>query len=625
MCGVNGFLSFSGKHSREYRHDIVHGMNQKILYRGPDSEGFFDGHWLTMGMRRLAIIDLKKGDQPVYSQSGEVIVEFNGEIYNYIELREHLTQKGYVFRTESDTEVIGNLFQEYGEKSFSMLDGMFAITLYERLSDSFYLVRDRMGEKPLYYYADKEKMLYGSELKSLKGTGLVPAIIHRQAMNLFFQYTYIPSPFSIYQDVFKVRPGHFLKVSSNGNMKDQCYWELKRNKEFAFLSYEEAKEELRKRLTESVKKRMRSDVPFGAFLSGGLDSGTIAALMAQNSEKPIRTFTIGLKSSDDESGRAKRMASYLGTDHQSFILDYKDSIRVIPEIMEHMDEPFADSSCIPEFIVSKLASEHVRVALTGDAGDELFLGYSKYLIDYYADKYLKIPEHIRRGLIKPVFDAMPDRTTLSRQVGKVIRTADMEAFQRRNRMMQLGFKEEEMRQLLHPDYYDNGGQQFIRDYYESVSGSDIERTQYVDLHVVLEGDMLTKVDRMSMIHSLETRTPMLSNDLVEFAYSIPTEYKLKGKILKRIVKDTFRDCFPKGYDKLPKSGFGVPIDDWFRDEMKEELMELFSRPVIKQQGFFNYEFICKILEEHFKGERNRKFEIWCLYVFQKWYAARDLA
>lgn len=619
MCGICGFANFKKQYSGEVRHDIVHSMNNTIIHRGPDSEGIYDGEWLTMGMRRLSIIDLSTGNQPMYSISGSKILVFNGEIYNYIELRKELEKKGYSFKTSSDTEVVANLFEEYGTVSFEMLDGMFAIAIYDADQKKLYLVRDRMGEKPLYYYIDKDKLLFGSELKCLQTTGMISNELSLAALNFFFQYTYIPAPLSIYKNVYKLLPGHYMTISESGEASDKCYWKLEKNKDYASLSYEEAKEQLFQRVNESVRTRMRSDVPVGAFLSGGLDSGTIVALMARNSQMPINTYTIGLNTELDESQRAKRMAEHVGTNHTNFVLDYRDSISVISDIVEHMDEPFADSSCIPEYLVSKLASNHVKVVLTGDAGDEMLLGYNKYLIHYYADKYLKIPKLFRKGLIEPIFDKLPDKRYLSMKVGKVIKSAGENTFQRRNRMMQQGFKDEESIKLFSERYFDTSGQKLISEMYEKACGSDIEKTQFVDLHIVLEGDMLAKVDRMSMLNSLETRTPLLANALVEFAYSLPVDYKLSGKITKRIMKDTFKGLFPEGYEKLPKSGFSAPVDEWFRNEMRNELLDLTSEARIRRQGIFDFNYLNTIINEHLAGKVNRKTEIWSMYVFQKWY------
>lgn len=619
MCGICGMANFNNEYSVDARNSIVRTMNSTIIHRGPDNEGFYYGDWLALGMRRLSVIDLKTGDQPIYSNDGSKVIVFNGEIYNYRILRKQLESLGYVFRTDSDTEIIVNLFEKYGTDSFVMLDGMFSIALYDIHDRKLFLVRDRMGEKPLYYYEDNNKLLFGSELKCLEVTHQIPKEINIAALNFFFQYTYIPSPFTIYKDVHKLLPGHYIEISEDGMINERCYWTLAKNPDYGRLSYEDAKQELFRRVNDSVRTRMNSDVPFGAFLSGGLDSGTIVALMAKNSSEKINTFTIGLNSEGDESGRARKMAEHVGTNHTTFILDYKDSINVVSDIIDHMDEPFADSSAIPEYLVSKLASDHVKVVLTGDAGDEILLGYNKYLINYYADRYLAVPRPLRRLIIEPVIHAMPDKSYFSLKVGKVIKSAEKDEFQRCNRMMQLGFKDEEAVDLFRPEYLDTKAQHIIYNYYQNAEGSGIERNQFVDLHVVLEGDMLTKVDRMSMLNSLETRTPLLSNDLVEFAYSLPSEYKLQGKTTKRIMKDTFKCLFPEGYEKLPKRGFGVPVDEWFRKEMKEELLDLTSKTFLDKQGIFNSQYIHGIIREHLSGKVNRKSELWSMYIFQKWY------
>lgn len=621
MCGINGFVDFKNKYTSEVRHNIVHQMNEKIIHRGPDMEGIYDSHWFSMGMRRLAIVDLDSGGQPIYSEDRSLVVVFNGEIYNYKVLKRRLIQKGYTFKTSSDTEVIVNLFHLYGVKSFTMLDGMFAISLFDIKNQILYLVRDRMGEKPFYYYLQENELCYGSELKSLLQTGIIKKEICTAALNFYVQYSYIPAPYTIFENVYKLCAGNYLQINSNGEMAKYKYWELEHNTDIGNLDYNDAQNELRRLLYASVKARMNCDVPFGAFLSGGIDSGVIAGLMSKISEKPVNTFTIGFEEKEyDERRNAAYMAKYLGTKHHESILTYKNAIDIIDKILADIDEPFGDSSAIPEYLVSHFASRYVKVVLTGDAGDELFLGYEKYLINYYAEKYLVIPTILRRKLIEPVLYRIPDKSVLSRKAKKVVDGAYYDIFARRNRIMQLGFKDEESIKLFKPEYLDMSGQELIRTYYEKdTSRGELSQTQYTDLMIILEGDMLTKVDRMCMLNSLENRAPLLANDVVEFAYSIPDNYKLIRNKKKRILRESFPDIFPKGFDKLPKSGFSIPLDYWFRNEMKERVLDLLSAQRLAKQKIFCPEYVEQIIKEHISGKVNRKTEIWNLYVFQKWY------
>lgn len=620
MCGINGFLDFKQAHTRAYRYALVHEMNEKIKHRGPDAEGIYDGKWLTMGMRRLSIVDLKSGNQPIYNESGNIVIVFNGEIYNHKSIRKQLEKRGHIFKTDSDTEVIVHLYEEFGSLSFHKLDGMFVFSLYDGRKDKLYIVRDKMGEKPLYYAYNSEWMSYGSELRSLMALGLIDKELEKDALTLFFTCTYIPAPYTIFKNVFKLRAGHYLSVKSDGEVCDKQYWDIMINSEYANLSYGDAKAELRRLLNDAVRKRMNCDVPYGAFLSGGIDSGVISALMVKNSDEPVNTFTIGFDEKEyDESRNARWIADYLGTKHHEYILNYKEAAGVAKKVIRHFDEPFADSSALPVYLVSEFASQYVKMVLTGDGGDELFLGYDKYAIDYYLNKYLKIPA-IGRKMIEGLTEHLPDKTVVSRKVNKVIRNAYVDDFTKRKRLMQLAFKEDEIEQLLNPEYRSLISTELVKSYfYKAPSHDNLARTQYADIKIALEGDMLTKVDRMTMYHSLESRAPMLSSKIIDFAYSIPLEYKLQGNYKKRILKEACADLFPQGFEKLPKMGFGVPLDHWYHNEMKEELTDLLSERRLKKQQILNANYVTNILNEHFAGRINRKFEIWCLYVFEKWY------
>ena len=621
MCGINGFIDFKNRYGSDERRNIVHCMNECIIRRGPDDEGIYDGDWFSFGMRRLSIIDLETGSQPIYNSDKSIAIVFNGEIYNYKDLKKRLEDRGASFYTNTDTEVIVKLYEAYGIKSFEKLDGMFAFSLYDKREEVIYLVRDKLGEKPLYYANNCDTFLYASELKSIEKTNLIKTDIDKTALDYYFRYTYIPAPLTIYEGVKKLLPGHYMRIEKKRNVDMFQYWDIRSIDKWRNISYEDAKRELRRRLNKSVKRRMNCDVPYGAFLSGGIDSSIVTALMVRNSSKPIDTYTIGFKEKEyDESANAARMAKHLGTNHHEHIISYNDAINVIDDIISNMDEPFADSSAIPEYLVSHFASQEVKVVLTGDGGDEMFLGYDKYLIGYYSDYYMKLPQLVRRRVIEPAIKFMPDKTVLSRKVNKVIKSAYQDSFSRRNQVMELGFKQGEIDRLISPDYKVADDEiDIVKNYYNNAPlTSDLSRTQYTDIKYVLEGDMLAKVDRMAMLNSLETRAPLISSSIIEFAYNLPVEYKLDNRNKKKILKEAFHDVFPKGYDKLPKSGFGIPLDRWFRDEMRDDLEKTLNNDRIKKQGIFNADYIETILSEHMSGKVNRKFELWALYVFEKW-------
>ncbi len=615
MQGICGITDFNGcnKPSLDGLYEMYHSGGIHMSFERP-----FDNSWLVVGVKSLLDDQKRTFTSSGYSIDGNTYVAFYGAIYNYSELSLMTESVGKKSTPDNNAKLIANLYEMRSTKCFEMIDGAFVMVVYDNLRHKVILARDRMGGKPLYYYTDQHCFVFGSELKDIYKFSKDIRRVSIPALSFYFQYTYIPAPFSIYENVYKLMAGHFILISDNGEIEDNCYWELKKNKDYCNLSYDEAKTELYRRLNESVKQRMCGNRDTGAFLSGGLDSGTIAALMAKNSQRPIKTYTIGKKTSSDESTRAAIMAKHIGSDHTCFVVDYQDGIDAAKDIISQMDEPFADSSSIPEYLVSKLASRSVEVALTGDAGDELLLGYNKYLVNYYADKYVSIPKFIRKKIIEPLFSRFPDKSYLTLKVGKVIKASDKDFFGRHNSMMQLGFKNDEVIRLCTENHYDDSLQGLVRNYYDECNGTFLDKVQYSDLHIVLEGDMLTKVDRMCSQNLLEVRAPLLANSIVEFAYSLPSEYKLQGKTTKRIMRDAFAELFPKGYDKFPKSGFGVPIGTWLRQEMKEELLDLLSQDRIIRQGLVNPIYVKTIIDEHMNGKTNRSSELWTLYVFEKW-------
>lgn len=611
---------FRKKYNDAEAWELVHQMNERIIYRGPNHEGMYQYKNLTMGMRRLSILDLDSGNQPIFNEAKTLAVVFNGEIYNFQKLRRELEQKNHCFYTNTDTEVILHAYEEYGTGFLEKIDGMFALSLFNQTTGELLIARDRMGEKPLYYCACEDFFLWGSELKSIIGTGIMPKELSRQALNQYLQLMYIPAPLSIYKNIYKVLPGHFLLVTKTGKVQDREYWKLRDIKKNTEITYEDARKELKRLVTKSIKERMVSDVPVGAFLSGGIDSGTIVGIMSELSGQPVETFTMGFREKEyDERNRARLVSDLNKTNHHEYILEADHVLKCLDSILEKTDEPFADPSLLPSYFVSAFASEYVKVILTGDAGDELFLGYSKYLINYYSELYHKFPRWMRH-IFKGIVLHLPDRSALTRKIRKVLNCAEKDLFEQRKELMSRGFKEAERKRLLQSGLYDEKSMDFLADRYEELSdATEWTKTQYLDLGVVLEGDMLAKVDRASMFHSLETRTPLLSREIVEFAFSLPDHYKIQGKKLKSIMKDTFCGILPEGFSKMPKSGFGIPLDYWFRNQLKAMVESLLNEKRIREQGLFDENYIRRILEEHYSGKINRKFEIWTLVVFQKWY------
>lgn len=619
MCGINGVIAFHNSLSQSKLGDIVHEMNNRIIHRGPDSEGLYSDDICALGMRRLSIIDLSKGDQPIYNEDGSKLILFNGELYNYRALKRDLENRGHHFKTDSDTEVVLIGFDEYGAGFFKMMDGMFACCIYDLVRKKWILARDRIGEKPLYYYKDKNYLVFASELKSIMSTGLVKKTISMEAMSIFFQLTYIPAPFCIIEGVKKLEQGSYLEIESDGTMNESSYWKLELDKIEPIRDYEECKKKLKDALYESVEDRMISDVPLGAFLSGGFDSTIITGIMSDISDKRIDTFTIGFKEKQyDESDLAQKVAKRHNTNHHVLTLDWDSKVDKLDGILDNIDEPFADSSYIATYFASGLASEYVKVVLTGDAGDELFAGYDKYLISYYSNLYKKIPYAMRKAVIEPASSLLPKGSSIERKVKKVISVADMDIYEQRKRLMCLGLQAEEYDSVIK-----NGKAsklRFIKEIYDRYP--DIQeqtRTQYTDLNIVLEGDMLAKVDRASMLASVETRVPMLSKNVIETAYSIPEEYKINRKNRKIILKDTFKELIPEELFTAPKHGFAVPIGKWLRTIFRAELLTYIEEEFLTEQNLFDVEAVKEMINQFLEGRKENVSAVWCYFVFQRWY------
>lgn len=624
MCGINGFLKFGKKndnniYTAERMKNLVHGMNERIIHRGPDAEGLYADDDCSLGMRRLSIIDLDTGSQPVYSEDKTKLIVFNGEIYNYKELREQLLAEGCVFRTKSDTEVVLQGLVRHGKQFISRLEGMFAFCYYDITEHSWLLARDRVGEKPLYYYKGKDFFLFGSELKSLLSAGLISKEIDTDALTTYFQLGYIPAPMCILKDVNKLMPAVWMEITKDGNIYTEQYWKLEISNDRKFKDYGWCKKELKEKLVSSVRQRMISDVPLGAFLSGGIDSAIVVGLMSKISDHPIDTFTAGFKEKAyDESELASITAKKFGTNHHVIILDWDEAVKDIDELLDNIDEPFADPSLAASYAVSKMTRQYVGAALTGDAGDELFAGYNKYLIGYYSSLYKSVPVFLRKGIAEPIIRGLPKNTGIYRKANKVIENAGAPAALQAKRLMSRAFSGSETDQLI-PGIKVNR-LNFIKQKYEELEDADdLKRLQYTDFHIVLEGQMLPKTDRSSMRASLETRIPMLDSRVIESAFSMPGSYKIRGRKRKIILKDTFKDILPDELFKASKHGFDVPVGAWLDGELKKELDKYSGSEYIVRQGLFSKEFLSRLRSRRNTDSIDWSTKIWSFFVFQYWY------
>lgn len=624
MCGIFGFISNNSDEAE------LKSATDVMYSRGPDSAGYYFQAPVGLGHRRLSIIDLSTGHQPMFSTDGRLVLVFNGEIYNFISIKEELINLGNSFETTSDTEVILKAYTQWGlEACLSKLEGMFAFALWDQNLQKLFVVRDRFGEKPLYYTHNQHGFYFASELKSLKRF-YSKDTLSKTAINLFFSLTYIPAPYTIYENIYKLEPGKYLELDSEANFTIKDFYNLKsiaeKNRKEQIIDYSLAKKQLRELLIASVEERMISDVPLGAFLSGGIDSSIISAIMAKVSGQPIKTFSIGFKEKAyDESERAALVAKHIKSDHTLHVLGHEDLLHVVNDTLAYFDEPFGDSSAIPSMMVAKKAKEKVTVVLTGDCADELFGGYEKYLGNYYANKYNAYPKFLRRlfqaGINKVPHSNLTNHTL--RKIKKVIRTAELAPGDRYLQLTSLGFSPEDKYKFLKNDMNVDVGHEILRHYNSINEEDDLTKTFYSDIQLVLEGDMLTKIDRVCMMNSLEARVPFLDSKIVDFSFRLPHDFKIRGNNKKRILKDTFADLLPGQTLTFSKKGFDIPLRLWFQNELKVNLLGVIERNFIESQGIFSFDAIKDLFDSHMNSYENHAGKLWLIYVFQQWYLRNE--
>ncbi|HYA97921.1 MAG TPA: XrtA/PEP-CTERM system amidotransferase, partial [Methylomirabilota bacterium] len=600
--------------------EAVHRMNQTMVHRGPDDGGVFTGPGIGLGHRRLSIIDLAGGHQPMTNEDGTVWVLLNGEIYNYAELRADLLGRGHKFVTKSDTEAIVHLYEEYGEACFARLRGMFSIALWDSRRRKLLLARDRIGKKPLFYAADGKRILFGSELKALLAGDSLNRDIDEAALSDYFSFGYIPAPKTIYRAVRKVMPGHYLVASSTG-VRETPYWDL------SFARVEERSEEewgerLRHALCEATRVRLMSDVPLGAFLSGGIDSSSVVAMMSRLMKRAVTTCSIGFREEKyNEAPYARQVSDLFSTDHYERTVE-PNALEIVDKLAWHYDEPFADSSAIPTYYVSKIARERVTVALGGDGGDENFAGYRRYKLDYYENRLRRrVPATLRRNVFGPLGRWYPALAWAPR----VFRAKA--TFQSLSRSPLEGyfnsiscFRPDDKARLFSSDFrrrlggYDSLN--VLQHYYDRADTDDLlSKIQYVDIKTYLTDDIMTKVDRASMAVSLEVRAPMLDHKFMELAAAIPSGLKLHKGAGKYILKKALEPKLPREILYRSKQGFAIPLDQWFKGELKEMAHEIIVKTT---DGILEPRFLKKIWEQHQKGYYDRSALLWATLMFRKW-------
>ena len=620
MCGINGIYKFNDFNREDELHSIITKMNEKLIHRGPDDDGIFVNSKVAFGMRRLSIIDLNHGHQPIFNDDHSKLIIFNGEIYNYQSLKKRLMSENVIFQTESDTEVILKAYETYGTNAIEMFHGMFAFAIYDKNEHSMIIARDRAGEKPLYYYHNNDTFMFSSELKSLKE--YIPNHLNLQALQSFFMLSYIPSPQTIYQDVYKLEPGCYLEIK-NQNVTINRYWTYKIDANADSRLDEDALNNTRDVFKKAFKETMVSDVPIGAFLSGGIDSGITVGLMSQFVDEPINTFTVAF---NDKRYDEKKLASLTALKHQTNHsikhLDYQDIYTEIESIITQFDEPFADDSALATFFVSKHASQSVKVCLTGDGSDELFAGYEKYKSLHYSQIYRKIPRLIRKTF-ETVFQNVPKKYNLTRKITKVIQNASLSPFEMHLNLMSMGFNQSELKELFLPQIYSQFSNEIMEKtkylYYRDPDLSEIERSLIVDFNIALEGSMLAKVDRMSMHNSLETRSPFLHPLMIEQASQIHIKNKIVKRKSKIILKKIFKEIIPKRVLRGKKRGFSLPIDTWIRSKLFKEIKEFYCEGNEPINRIFSSDYVQHLISEHLSLKLNHARKLWALYVFKIWY------
>jgi len=621
MCGICGFIN-NDRNQPAHEADLRR-MCDSIIHRGPDEDGYFVFENVALGMRRLSIIDLSTGKQPIANEDKSIWIVFNGEIYNFPELRRELEAKGHRFRTRTDTETIVHAYEEWGIECPNRLNGMFAFAIWDNNKKQLFIARDRIGIKPLYYYADNRRLVFGSELKAILQLPEVPRQIDKRALDLFLTYEYVPAPYSILEGIRKLPAGHIL-LARDGRLEVQQYWDLHFNENGK--EPEHIRTDLLELLQDAVQMRLISDVPLGAFLSGGIDSSTIVALMSRVMDQPVKTFSIGFEDqSYNELNYARAIARHFKTEHHELIIK-PDALELTDKLVHHLDEPFGDFSIYPTYLVSKMAREHVKVVLSGDGGDELFGGYETYIAEVTDRAYRRyVPAILRNYMIAPVAAMLPptqQKKGLINRTKRFVEGSALPADLQHTRWMTFLVEKEKARIYSEGLYESTAGAatfDFMRRHFKKARTEDALNQQlYVDIKTYLCDDILVKVDRMSMAVSLEARVPFLDHRVVEYSGRIPGDLKLRGTKTKYILKEALQELLPYEILHRGKEGFSIPIKNWLKKELKPLMLDVLSEETLRRDQLFDPRYVHKLIDAHMKNKENHSHRLWALMVFHIW-------
>ncbi len=622
MCGITGYVRKDGA---PVDRELLARMNEAIHHRGPDEDGFYLNEGVGLAMRRLAIIDLKSGQQPIHNADRTAWIVYNGEIYNYRELRKDLESRGHRFYTDSDTEAIVHAYDEWGTDCPKYLRGMFALAIWDERNKSLFLARDRVGKKPLLYAEVNGKLVFGSEFMALLRHPEVSRDVNHEAIHHYLSFICVPAPLTAFAAIKKLPPGHWL-LWKNGEVKIERYWQLDFSHKIS-IGEEEAGERVVDLLRDAVRVRLMSEVPLGAFLSGGIDSSAVVALMAQESSEKVKTFSIGFEEQDfSELHHARRVAEHVGTDHHEFIVK-PDAMEILPTLVEHYGEPFADSSAIPSYYVSRETRKHVTVALNGDGGDECFAGYERYAGMNVAQRYVRLlPSAIRNGVIRNLANALPQAQSRKNPIRKAQRffeAASLSPVQRYLRW--ISAFSEQAKQELYSDQFRNETAVwstigFIEPWFAQANGAGIvDASLLTDTMTYLPNDLLVKMDIASMTVSLEARSPFLDHHLMEFAASLPEHLKLRGMTTKYLLKQVLKRFVPEENLTRAKMGFGIPIGQWFRGSMQSFLRETVLSDKALSRGLFKRERVQQMVDHHVAGKVDHDQRLWSLLMLELWF------
>jgi len=628
MCGICGIVS---QNQTVIDHVRLKRMNDALIHRGPDSDGFFQQPGIGMAMRRLKVIDLATGDQPMTNEDRTLWVVFNGEIYNFQDLRNQLINKGHQFQSHSDTECIVHLYEQYGVNFIKYLRGMFAIALWDTNKKLLLLVRDRFGKKPLYYFEKSGTLYFSSEITSLLLGLQEKSAIDLSVINLFLSLQYIPDPLTAYQGVYSLPPAHYL-TWQNGALNLERYWDLEyipKNQG----SRNDLMAELKEKVSGSIKLRMISDVPLGAHLSGGIDSSIIVSQMAEWSTSPVKTFSVGFKeSSFSELPYARAVAKRYSTDHHEFILDWGNIPVTMTEIIKHVGQPLADPSLIPLFYLSKLTRQYVTVALNGDGGDESFGGYARYWLDPFANIYQKLPKLFTQNFFPAIYNLFQDkseRPSGGSLINGLKRLKEMVGIDPRASILRWGsyFSPQSLKELWNPQLLaelnpNQAEEWLIQRFISARANSFLDRTLSTDINTYLPGDLLVKADRMSMAHSLESRSPFLDHELAEWAARLPDQYKIRGLTGKVLLRETFKKFLPEEINQRGKQGFGIPISTWCRGPLSSWLQQTLLNAHEPFKSWFNIPVINRLIDEHQREKMDHGKRLWALAILSMWSASQ---